>query len=189
MRESRAACVLISGVLVIVGLTACGASVKLTVRREPAPDRALQARLVGAGYTVKGNVGIRGLHPSPTQAFSVNDVDFTTPHTFWVAVYVFRSPAAATLFAKAVGAKLAPTAREFPKPFAAEHKLKLVRAHVYFAFTEMDQSICAYLGLCVDYMNEGAAHCVESVGGLKCTQPPGVPVGDFDKLVATAEGG
>ena len=189
MRECRAGYWLIFGVLLVVGLTACGSATKKepkTAATNPA-IAAMRARLAAAGYTVRNTVAITGLRPRPEEAFSLAEVDFTSPHTFSVAVYAFLSAARARRFGAAVAAKLAPLAREYPKSFAVEHALKVVGAHVYFAFTESDPTICSAVGLCASYPNVGTARCSFVTGSKQCVLPPAVPTADFDKLVGTAE--
>lgn len=174
----------------VVGLTACGSGTmkgpKPVAVTSPAIV-AMRARLVAAGYTVRNTIAIAGLRPRPEQAFSLDEVDFTSPHTFSVAVYVFSSANAATEFGEAVTAKLAPSVKKYPKSFAVEHALKVVGAHVYFAFTESDPMICSELGLCASYPNVGMARCSSVLGSMRCVLPPAVSIGAFDKLVATAE--
>jgi hypothetical protein len=64
----------------------------------------------------------------------------------------------------------------------------VVGAHVHVAFTEMDQMVCVYLGLCADYLSYGTVHCRSAGGVLKCPLPRAVPLDDFDVLIRRAEG-
>jgi hypothetical protein len=190
MRELRSRYRLIFGVLLLVGLTACGSATKKGLKSVAVTSPgivAMRARLSQAGYTARNNIATAGLHPRPEQAFSLDEVDFTSPHSFSVAVYAFPSAAAARGFGALVAAKLDPLAKEFPKSFAVEHALKVVGAHVYFAFTESDPTICPEVGLCASYPNVGTAQCSSVAGSMQCVLPPAVPVGVFDKVVATAE--
>jgi hypothetical protein len=181
---------LIFGALLVLGLTACGSATKKASKPVAVSDPsivAMRARLSAAGYTVRNAIAIASLRPRPEQAFSLDEVDFTSPHTFSVAVYVFPSAAAARGFGKAVAAKLAPLTDRYPKSFAVEHALRVVGAHVYFAFTESDPMICPELGLCASYSYVGTTRCSSVAGSEQCVLPPPVPIGAFDKLVAMAE--
>lgn len=114
-----------------------------------ATARHVRSRLVAAGYQQGGRVTDIRLRPKPAATFAVRDVDFASTHTFSVAVYVFRSGAAASRFTAAAKRRLT------ADPFLARHpallddyELRDVAAHVYFGFTSMDPQLCAPFGLC-----------------------------------------
>jgi hypothetical protein len=148
----------------------------------------LESRLAARGYGVHGDVSTGGLVPAPRVAFTVSDVDWVTPHSFSVAVYVFERVSSAAAFAEGLKAKFAPLALAFPRSFPAQHRVRVVGSHVYVAFTEMDQESCVYLGVCTGYLYYGVPHCGFVGAGLTCSSPVAVPVGDFTRLVSVAEG-
>jgi hypothetical protein len=187
----RAACALAIGLLVVVEVTACGRAkpdATSVPNHATSPVAALQTRLRAGGYTVKDDVTFGGPLPAAEGAFSVRDVDYASPHSFSVAVYAFGSRAAASRFVNAVYATLASVANG--RALMNERLVRIVGAHVYLAFTEMDGVICSYFGLCAGYPSYGVPTCrMTAAGALRCTPVPGVALAGFRKLVSTAEGG
>ena len=97
--------------------------------------------------------------------FSVNHIDWTSPRSFDVSVFIYGSHAKAQADSKHTA--------ELVGHFPWTNRSKLVGSHLFVA-TEYSAG-----GQCT--MVNGSVHCPRS--------RPGVPAGDFRKLTAIAEGG
>ena len=176
-------CAAVTGLLVAAAATACGGS----SHHETTPVRAGDGwllRLDAAGYAVKGDVLTGGLRPAPLNAFSVHDVDYTSPASFSVVVYRFRTSPLAARFVGALRTELSAYAGP-SRTFWQGHVLRHMGTRAVLAFTEMDFELCRYVGLCAAYTQYGIPSC--SAPG-RCTPVPAVPAGDLADLVARAEG-
>jgi hypothetical protein len=120
----------------------------------------------------------------PSAALAVRDVDFASPHTFSVAIYVFPSPRLASRFYVAAKHTLASddSIRLFPKT-RNEYGFRVVGSHVYFGFTSMDPTLCDSFGLCASFRNYGPQ---PSCGGGTCTGsgPPPLSNREFARVVS-----
>jgi hypothetical protein len=179
----------------VVSLSGCAGGgnehAPATTTARPAGSQ-LEARLAGAGYTVRDGVATAPLRPRPAGAFVVSDVDWAVPgkSSFSVAVYVFRSPAGANGFAHAASARIAPITSAF-RSFAKGHVMEVRGTHLYVGFTSMEPNICGAFGLCAafttPYSGYGTTVC-SGPANARCIGPGALPRTDFERLIARAEG-
>ncbi|HEY3921920.1 MAG TPA: hypothetical protein VGL76_07375 [Gaiellaceae bacterium] len=169
---------------------ACGTSSR-PVAKKPAAgaataERRLRSRLVAAGYQADGEVGNVALEPVPSAAFALRDVDFTSPHTFSVAIYSFHSHRLASRFDAVAKRRLAADLLVEHSPKArAEYGLSVAGSHVYFAFTSMDPTLCVPFGLCASFQVYGPELSCDGSGTCVGSGPAPLPQRDFARVVAS----
>jgi hypothetical protein len=151
--------------LALLILAGCGASKKtaaLPLKPGAAAKARLEHRLRAHHYTVTYTPAPR--RASYEQTFSVDHVDWTSPHAFSVTVFIFRTPADAAKHRE----KTARLVGNFPET----NKSKLVGSHLFVATADT-----------------GSVHCKIVTGKFRCPRSPPIAVADFNKLVAVAEAG
>ena len=123
----------------------------------------MEHRLKTHGYAVSGDLGKPRGEPYD-QTFSVDRIDWTSPASFSVFIYIFGSADQAAVHrirtAKLTGA------------FPGGNKSRLVGAHLYVA----------------TLVGGGGSQCTMTNGVLHCPPAPNVSNADFEKVIAVAEG-
>jgi hypothetical protein len=149
----------------IAVLSGCGQAKKTAPRPNPGAvtQARMEARLRAHGYAVSTYTGIGGAQPH-ARSFSVTGIDWTSPRSFSVSVFIFSSLADA----QARGKYTAGLVGHFPWT----NRSKLVGPHLFVATEDTAGGQCT--------MVNGSLRCQRSTGS--------VLVGDFNKLIAIAEG-
>jgi hypothetical protein len=148
----------------LILLTGCGGS-KRHAAPVPKPGAAtklrMEARLRARGYTVEN--ARKPAHAPYLQAFSVNNVDWTSPHAFSVSIFIFDSKTDAAQHRTRTAALVG----NFPQT----NKSRLVGPHLFVATSDNGIQTCQIVN-----------------GKLRCPSVPVVAADDFEKVIAIAEG-
>jgi hypothetical protein len=148
----------------IAVVSGCGQAKKPSTQG-PRPGAAAKARmeahLRAHGYSISNIADVA--HQPYEQTFSVDHIDWTTPRSFTVSVFIFDSNGNAQAHSKH-------TARLVGR-FPWENRSKLVGSHLFVATEDAAGGQCTIVNR-----------------SLHCPPSPGVPIGDFVKLTAIAEG-
>jgi hypothetical protein len=159
----RQLCVAIAGLMLVIGLTACGSTATTPQGNGDAASQlatTIKTRLTAAGYRPTPPsqlIGSATNPPIPEQAFTIA-IDPTSPESFTVTVLIFHSAADAKLFAKhnAAACKALAACRKAQKANYGQGRQRNIGSVIYGATSDSGTSV--------------------------------VPISDFDKIVALAQG-
>jgi hypothetical protein len=148
----------------IAVLTGCGQARKAAphVNRAAVTQDRMEARLRAHGYTISPYTGMPGGGPYE-RSFSVFGIDWTSPASFSVNVYIFDSAEKA----QANRTRTAALTGHFP----GGNKSRLVGADLFVA----------------TLVGGGGSQCTMTNGTVHCPPAPNISDRDFEKVVAVAQ--